>query len=546
MAVASGAPKMIAQANSPEGINCEEELGTSSVAPLVFSKVKNEARWSFTVTTSLTGPKGFEKKFSRVDSSLAQDLNNVIQSKYNTHQDRLSAVSQLCQNKSEAERIQLGSHLAGKLSTIYDYDRVSGDKVRPEDQWEALYSKDAQYNYNSASGVCRDATFTLAQFMVACGFAKNQVAIQSYETTGGGHQVVTIRDSQGKLYTINWSELYTVDEKGGVASDLNPSNINTGLDYYTYDADGKLVAFRRTELGNIIRAVSGGSIDDNDYHPHLLRLEANYGKFSGSLFKADTTSGESASGVGLKYRSTADDEPYVYSIGTSYTKNKKDVATNPTKLEIEQNILYFQVEAGVRPKLEFNPTSDTHLIITPSVLASAEVYRTSSVIDDEKTYVEMEKNATSKFGLEAEFRKGKLTTWAGASADLALQNTGNNEVNEKYSPVIINTKNISAGASYNGENYVIAGDINARYSYFENSYSVSSSILDKKRDASASIMYKVYDRGSGFREDYIMVGGEKNFSFERVNRVSLGGQAQIPVGDNPHDPTYLATIKFKH
>lgn len=432
---------------------------------------------------------------------------------------------------------------------IYDYDRTDPKKaahnadVRPEDQWNALHGR--SQGQSSVSGVCRDATFTLTQFLVACGFSKKQLNIQSFKTDDGGHQTVNIRDSKGKLYTINWSELFANPEKGGVAPKPNSGNIFNGLNYTTYDADGKLVSFHHTELGNIIKSVTGGTVDDPNYQPHLLRLEAKFRDFTGNVFQAQTNYGEVATGAAVAYKMDINDF-IMLNAGTAFVKNEKLATSSTGKVtKMEQNIIYFQTELGVQKNFRIYDKNDTLLNVRPYGVMSSEFYKTQTTLQNNKTskFDNSDSSLTGKFGMEISGQTDNYQAWLDTRLNTVVDSAGNTEINGDHLGVGIGSTTVTAGVGHMGKKYHTTLEMQTEVSHYENRYAVSSTFLHKSANASGSIMYSVYDRGYGEREDYVLVQAEKNFVFKRVGTVSLGINAQVPVS-GPEDTAVMATIKY--
>lgn len=554
MSVPTGDAKTVALGAKANPEDCEESKKANELkAQYNFPIKKNEKEWKFSVITSVSGPpETFKKEFMESPSwAVGDDVNTIMQTKYESHEKRLSAISDMCKGRSEINRIQMASYLGAQLSNIYDYDRTkpshpnSNAVVVPEDQWNALYAR--TQGKPSVAGVCRDATSTIVQFMRACGFSKDQLSMHSYNTTGGGHQIVFVKDSNGKIYTINWSELYATSQKAAITPDLNPSNLATGIDYYSFDADGKLVSYQKTELGSIIKAVSGGTPSDPNYLPDLMKLEASFGLFTANLYKGQTHAGDNAEGVAAHYKFVHPSQIYALSMGTSYTKNTKTVQTSPGyEANMDQTILYFQTEISARPVIEIKRTADTLITVNPTAVISSEFYQTKSKVDTDPgvVYKNTEMVGHGDLGLEAAFSKGKFSSWAGASTNIIMGAAGNTEAAGDGKTLALNRHSVRAGASWNGEKVISSIEAQSTTSYFGNNYSVSTSFIGKNNQAEGTVVYSVYDRGHGIREDYVMVKGEKKFSLERVSKVSVGVAAQVPLNGNSKDSTFLATFKF--
>ena len=145
-------------------------------------------------------------------SNLGSELDQLISREFESHEDRMAAMAELCQGLSETQRIYLVSNLGQRLAGIYDYGRTggqgnSGTVVNPDMQWNAM--RNTLAGDPTAAGVCRDAVSTSAEFASQCGFDKSQIRIKGYRTVGGGHQIVRIVGENGEVYNLNWSELYS-------------------------------------------------------------------------------------------------------------------------------------------------------------------------------------------------------------------------------------------------------------------------------------------------------------------------------------------------
>lgn len=558
MAPLTKSAEAVAISHQEKKIECDTTMPEIKTLKPVFKiPLKKGDQWSFSVASSMTAPPNTIKK-EYVDATtpaLKSELNSVIKAKYSSHQERLNSISKMCQGKSELDKIQMAAHLGGQLSNIYDYDRtdpgkpISSAVVTPEDQWNAM--SDRANGKPSVSGVCRDATLTLTQFMVACGFSKKQLGIQSFRTDDGGHQIVTIRDSNGKLYTVNWSEAYATPEKGNIASQPHSSNLNSGIHFTTYDADGKLVSQQKTELGEIIKSVSGGTIDNPHYQPHLLKLEANFRGFTANLFEANTNYGEDAQGAAFSYKDQSKDETFFYSFGAAYVKNKNEleVSRSGKTATMEQTILYFQAEVGAQEKFKIYQNDNSLVTLKPFGLFSSEIYRTTNTtsFNPNKSFDNSGSTFTGHVGADLTLEKDQYAAWIKAKTKLAIENSGNTELTNNNIKLGVTTNgNVAAvGASHEGKKYVSSLEMQTEVSHYENRYSVSTSLFDKTTNSNGSIMYSVYDRGFGQRDDYVLIQGEKYFSFKKVASVSIGVGAQIPISGED-GPSVMATLKMKN
>lgn len=243
----------IKDAENPKEKDCPPELKNDKPELVLIDKKEEKlSPWKFSVRSTLTGPKGkLEKNFLNADQTpeLKSRLDNIIKSNFISYEDRMKSVAESCSGLSQYQRISMASMLAGRLSNIYDYSRANGGSdavIMPEEQWQALKS-------GTAKGVCRDASLTVSQFLLACGFRKDQVAIKSYRTEDSGHQVTSIKTPDGE-YTINWDELY----KTSIPGAPEPNIPNTGIYYTEFDPEtGKMIVQKRTELADALKLLAG-------------------------------------------------------------------------------------------------------------------------------------------------------------------------------------------------------------------------------------------------------------------------------------------------
>lgn len=122
MSPLSGSAEMVADtAPETKKLNecnfCEKKQSEPArILQEVFKPKKSE--WSFSVMTTMTvPPDAFNKEYMQSTSlELKGELNQIIKSNYSSHQNRLKAISQMCQGKSELDRIQLASYLGSQLA----------------------------------------------------------------------------------------------------------------------------------------------------------------------------------------------------------------------------------------------------------------------------------------------------------------------------------------------------------------------------------------------------------------------------------------------
>lgn len=514
--------------------------------PLVIAENKKN-KWEFSVRTTMTGPKGkLEKTFVTPDKSreLRTKLNGIIHGEYSSYDERMKAVSRECSGLSEFQKISMSSMLADRLSQIYDYSRANGGSdavVKPEQQWEALRS-------GQAVGVCRDASITVSQFLIACGFSKDQIAIKSYRTEDSGHQITSIRTKDGE-FTINWDELYQTG--GNDFKSPEPNIPNTGLFYTLYDPQtGKIIEQRRTELADALKILSGGKTKDPYYTPEMIVAEAAYGGFAGKVFQTVDEMGNDAKGAAFSYNSFKGNErsfSYI-SIGGAYAMNERSIPISSANTRtLNQDIFYFQTEAKIQKEYPLFSSKTGKLSIAPKAGISSDYSLSRN---------QFNKNTTNTFGSYSEFSGGMTVFY---DTDPVKLHVGS-EVVGGFTTKLHNSENengnvgayvtryvVNGGASWENEKYVASANSNIVIAQTEKQMTLGAALKHKKAETSCEAYYSVYDRTYGTREDYIVTKCQKDFGIKRVGKASVDTHARIPLNHDYKDTMIGigATLKFK-
>ena len=565
MLISAGDADSLSLARSPMIEPCDknEEQNLQEIDLGLVAEEKSESKWRFSVMVGMGGPRDSLKKHyadqGPAYAALGNELDAIIGQNYSSHSARMNAVKAACNGKSEMEVIGMASNLASRLSNIYDYDRIDNGPtsdlvVTPENQWNALHAR-AGGNYSATSGVCRDASYTVSQMLLACGFKPGQISIEGYRTAGGGHQVTTVRTSDGEAYTINWNELYSVDENGQVAAAPNPDLVNTGLFYTVYDpVTGEAVEKRRTELGEVLKAVTGGTVSDPNYLPDLLRLEASYGIISANYFQTETARGDFARGVALHMQKDDLIGFLDLTAGVAYANNSREVATSAlSSSELQQHILYGQIEGRFRiPDLMLIDREDRSLALRPSAQVSVEGYLSRNTLDQENPERNADSNAEVKLGVTSLYNRGKLATYVGADVDMNIvayrfnSERGTPGEDGDYGGVgaFANSYNIHGGISWDGDRFTPAITSEHTIARSGTRTSLGTSLMDHGMNSSYSAVYSVYDRNYGKREDFVVFRAEKDFVIEKVGEVNVGFESQAPLADNFNEATVGLSVRF--
>lgn len=544
---------VVIQSSRRSSVRCEDApLQGPELEPIRIQK--KPSKWLFSVQATLGGPTDtFTKEYLSTNQPvLKNELNAFIRQDFSSYEDRMGAVAELCAGKSDLEKIQLGGILGGQLGNIYDYGRAnsgvnSTDYVSSEMQWEALRN-------GTAAGVCRDAALTITQFLNACGIDPKRMSIDSYRSMSGGHQVVTIRGADGKPYTINWSELYSQNENNRTALAPSPSIVNTDIFYRSYDPiTGVIREERRTELGEVLRVVTGGKTDDPNFFPQLLRLEATNGTLGASVFATETQRGDFAKGVSAFYKSESSTGLFVTSVGVAYANNRRDVSISPSRNEtLEQDIFYMGGDITVRPVITLYEREQTRIALNPSLRMSPEMYYSINRFKSGSTSAtNMNVRTTGAIGGTVSIEGSGWEAWFGGESQIGFSRNKYNtqRATDSDSPL--------GGAGFYQTSWSLTGGGSVKTGDVD--VAVSSEMIVSRTDVQKHVgvtlkdtndrwrlgaVYSIYDRRYGTREDYIGVEGEKTWSLERVGDISLGASVQTAIAGRD-DTAAKVTLKWR-
>lgn len=522
-----------------------------------------ESKWRFSVMVTMGGPReGLAKNYADMGEeylAMGREVDNIIAQNFSSRESRSSAIKAACEGRSEMDRIAMASNLASRLSKIYDHDRanggVNGDMVvTSQNQWEALHAR-AGGDYGATAGVCRDASLTVSQFLLDCGFKPGQVSIEGYRTVGGGHQVTTVRTSDGQAYTINWSELYASDESSGANPAPNTNLINTGLYYTVYDPEnGNVVERRRTELGEVLKAVTGGSVEDPNYLPQLMKLEAGYGVITANVFKTETERGDIAQGIATYIQ--ADDVFGILDVsaGVAYARNERSVATSAiNEATLSQDIVYGQIEGRFRiPSINLIDRDDRSLALRPTAVVTTEGYYSRDSQNGQPGEVNRDMYSEATLGLDALYNQGRFGAYIGGEVDVNASIRATN--NQRGTPgesgddggitPFANSYNVHGGISWDGDRFTTAATADYTIARSGTRTSLGATLMDHESNSSYSAVYSVYDRRYGIREDFVVIRAERDFQINRVGTVNVGAGIQVPISNDFNETTVGLSLRF--
>ena len=547
MAIPGQDAELMARPRLQVGDDCnkaEEKAESAPLMPLTILKPESQWRVSFQQSFGVKTNTDEKISFERPSDEIHGRLDSLIQKEFASHDERRQSIKEMCEGKSEMERIQFAQVLGGRLGSIYDYGRVDGatknNIVSTEDQWRALKE-------GKAEGVCRDAALTVSQFLIDCGFSPDRVTLDSYASVGAGHQVTSVVGEDGKIYTINWSELFSQTADNYYIQGVQPNIENIGVIHRRYDpVTGKIVEERLNEIGNILKTLAGGKSEYPHHIPEMMRLELNRGNFSLNYFEHLSKGGDETKGASVFLRSNPRYQEWSLSGGVSYAKRTND--TLPQGKLLEQDILFFQAEASLSPKytLYNNQGDKTIISVQPVVAAGVDIVSTNTKLDD-KEGENMDGLRHVTTGVKANAQFDKLNVDASITQKVSYANYLYNTQNEKESGggFYMSKRDMQAGISYDGETRRYS--TNARYivSSTESQKHLSASVLNKDKEWQTSVVYSVYDRDRGERRSYIGLESNKRWRFEKAGTFDLRLGAQKSLDEVIEEDTVSVQVSWK-
>lgn len=516
-----------------------DQIGTSTTPILVEDTKVNESEWKFSVRTSFGGQRDkLEKHHQAVSANRADNrrrLDGIINGDFENYGQRRAAIAEMCSGMSEAERIDTASLLATRLSGIYDYSRSNGgstEYIAPEQQWQALQTGEAE-------GVCRDAALTVSHFLSSCGFDPSKIEIQGYRTVGGGHQVVSVTDSSGDTYTINWSELFVQDESAIVSSSPNPSLINTGLFHTVYDPEtGEVRSRERTELGLALKDLTGGEVDPN-LLPQINALEASNGSLAFALFNIETLRGDSAvGGAGsMKTETKGEFVSNTTSFGLGILKNEREIPLSATEDgKLEQTLVYMQFSQNFKidtPILKGGEGSPSLSLKSNAGFGLEGFYSMNQAGDDKGNNFDI--MAQPYVGSDLVLELENLAAYAGGNVIMNVTPYRTNSQSKKigfsvqeytiHGGVALDHGRITSEAS---TAYTIAHG----YSTFSSGLGIKGNTDgEKKFTPTATTGYTLYNHNSGLQQSYIRSNLGGTFRIDNAGKaIDFNAGVQVPIG----------------
>jgi hypothetical protein len=156
------------------------------------------------------------------------------------------------------QKVLVASHLGGKFSERYNFDRAGSEGQGVVTIEEMLTSvRDVQ-----PGGICRDVSMAQSAILKELGVPKDNIYQVGYTTTSGGHAVVAIQDPDNpkNIIKLNYGAVTESNEAVGSSALIqNTSLPDFGIKNKIYNADGDPVGNLPTEIGEILYDTTGGN-----------------------------------------------------------------------------------------------------------------------------------------------------------------------------------------------------------------------------------------------------------------------------------------------
>jgi len=484
-------------------------------------KVKGSGEWRVKVQYSMTGPKSkplMKEYLTNHGDEVYSKLDTIINGEYESYEDRRASIAKMCEGTSFEEKLRLGSALGTKLSRIYDYSRANGgsdEAISPEQQWQGLKSK-------KAVGVCRDASITISQFLISCGVPENKIRIDEYQTLDAGHQVTSIYDENGDLYTINWSELYKHQDDGVFMPGARPKIVNSGLVHREFHPEsGKVLNEALTELGEILKVSAGGKSSKPHYVPDILKLDLGYNNFNVNLFKGTTEIGDEVTGAGFYYQAGSEQTEYFLNAGFSVAKSSRDEQFNQDVTStLEQDLVVVNITTQYSPNYNILSVGDTELKFRPKIGYELDFYSTSNTFNNESGS-SSDAIMQGTIGGKIEAKKGPVDIWASYDKKYNyVRNANNSEQSGESKGGIEPMRTLAeAGVRFHGDEYFIETYGQSSVANLERSNAVGVKVASKSINTDGEITYITYDRDNVPKKKYIVTKVGTTWSSIRVEAV---------------------------
>ena len=252
--------------------------------------------------------------------------------------DWKSSLNEVKDHLSFEEKMKLASHLGGRFSDNYNYDRADGVGDR-KDGIVTIEQLLDSVKHSDPGGVCRDVALAQAQILTQLGVPKDKVYMMGYRTATGGHAVLAVQDpnDKDKIVKLNYDYVSESDNVKGAAALVQDTSLpDTGIQYRLFDADGKPVGKIPSEMGQVLREATGASRTSNElvktYSLQKVGVETPFG--AGNVFSGQTSGGDKIVGVAIDH--TIKTKYAKMEVGGAYVERESD----RTRVTLSQDAFY--------------------------------------------------------------------------------------------------------------------------------------------------------------------------------------------------------------
>lgn len=512
-------------------------------------QVSNHGKVTFRVQYSFgTNSSSWHQEFlspNESELSLRSEIDSLARNFSDIH-DRNRAIGDLCAGKSFEDKVRMGRYLGDQFFAGHDPNKNSA--ISTNQVWNA-YGNRLRGAGKTQAGTSGDHTLALGRFLEQCGISKDRIAIERFQTAKGTQQMVTVLGDDGKLYSLNYSELYSGQYHPFFNSGIESSSGTIAIQHTRYDATtGEVIDTRMTELGHILMAVTGGKVDTPDYIPELLQIEANYGVLTAGAYMANTMRGEFIRGVKLAY----DQKPFKWlhlKAGLTYAHSElnSDAITQASGIPDSEGYMathnvFMQFRGTINiPDLQILKREDHKLFIDTNIdISAALAFMWTKVPDqDGNTHSNIDQFNVTTLDSYLVYRNHRMEARVGGGVETSF---GPRRINpdEEGSAAsgmfpfpFMRGKFIRAEFTLKGDKL----DIKAGSKLYFFSYGLDQryylAFLEKKRFLLFNVGILNHTNNAGNNFPFLNAGLRKEFQINKVGRIGIGVEGMTSLSRDP-------------
>lgn len=283
----------------------------------------------------------------------------------------------------------------------------------------------------------------------------------------------------------------------------------------------------------------------------MLVAEAAYGGFAAKVFETQDFAGNNAKGGAISYQQHYGTERSFMSIsyGGAYAKNERLVPYLPGDTKIlNQDILFLQMETKYQKEFPLFESRNGKMSLAPSLGASGDLIISKNNFNGNNSK-SLEGYSQFNAGTTLFYDTDPVKARIGAEVVMNFTDRLYNSERDKELPagIYVNRYSIQAGATWEKGRLVASADTNLILSKTERQAIVGLGITDKKTATSCQAIYSIYDRNYGSREDYLVTKCSKDFSVQRLGKVTIDGSTRVSLNQGRKDVIFNlgASVKFR-